>query len=78
MLEGIMLKFGGGRFWVFAHVQPSRFLRRFLHFSPVKLVYVRVLVTFSVETQSTNHALHAKKKLYKERLKTNTELYTFS
>ena len=60
MLEGIMLKFGGGRFWVFAHVQPSRFLRRFLHFSPVKLVYVCELVTFSAETQSYNHTIMRK------------------
>ena len=60
MFKGIVLELDGGRFRVFPGVQPSRFLRRFLHFSPVKLVYVCELVTFSAETQSYNHAMHAK------------------
>ena len=47
MFKGIVLELDGGRFRVFPGVQPSRFLRRFLHLSPVKLVYVRELITVS-------------------------------
>ena len=47
MFKGIVLELDGGRFRVFPGVQPSRFLRRFFHLSPVKLVYVRELITVS-------------------------------